>query len=334
MPANQFEFQRGLNQVRFDLQQLDGERHQFVGRQAAMALVHRFGERIGDAGANADHRRLLDAEPDGDRVGSLEADAADVACQTIGIVGHDLDGIDAIGLVDPDGARRADAMAVQEDHDLADDLLLRPGRGDALGAHAARCQSTSRRRSGSALDDVEHLLAEGLDHLLGVDRADAADHAGGEILLDALDRAWCRGAHEARLELLAMGAVVDPFARRSDPLTGRDRGSVANNGHEVAVAARLYPQHAEAVLGIVEGDPLDDAGDYLAIRLGGGGEAAILTVITGTSRLGVASLAGSDASAAIPVRFRLFARSWLLRRSAFDEPDEVGFRRGSAPPAR
>ena len=31
---------------------------------------------------------------------------------------------------------------------------------------------------GLGLDDVEDLLAEGLDHLLGIDRADAPDHAG------------------------------------------------------------------------------------------------------------------------------------------------------------
>ena len=49
---------------------------------------------------------------------------------TTEVVGHDLDGIDAIGLVDPDGARCADAVAVEEDHDLAHDLLLRPGRSD------------------------------------------------------------------------------------------------------------------------------------------------------------------------------------------------------------
>src|ERR1700730_18290483 len=34
------------------------------------------------------------------------------------------------------------------------------------------------------------------------------------VFLDALDGRRRRGAHEARLELLAMGSVVDPFARR------------------------------------------------------------------------------------------------------------------------
>ena len=78
---DQFELQRGLHQLRRDLEQGGGERHQFVTGQTAMALVHRLGQRVGDAGAHPDHRRLVDAEPHRDRIGGLEADAADVARQ-------------------------------------------------------------------------------------------------------------------------------------------------------------------------------------------------------------------------------------------------------------
>jgi hypothetical protein len=43
---------------------------------------------------------------------------------------------------------------------------------------------------GMRLDHVEDLVAKSPDQLPGVDRSDAADHAGREILLDALDRGW------------------------------------------------------------------------------------------------------------------------------------------------
>ena len=73
-----------------------------------------------------------------------------------------------------------------------------------------------------------------------------------------------RGAQEPRLELLAVGAVVDPLAGRRDPLAGRNRGGMADHGHQIAMPARLDPQNAEAVLGIVVGDALDQAGqDFL-----------------------------------------------------------------------
>ena len=231
-----------------------------------MTIVHRFGQRIRDAGTNPDHRRLLDAEPVGDRVSGLEADAADVAREPIGVLGHDLDGVGAIGLVNPNGTRGADAVAVQEDHDLAHDLLLRPGSGDASRPDRANAIDLTHP-IGLGLDDVEHRLAEGLDHFPGVDRPDPADHAGGEILLDALDGTRRRGAHETRLELLAMGPVVDPFPRGGDPFAGGDRRRVADDGDEITMPARLDAQHAEAALGIVEGHPFDGAGEHLAVGL-------------------------------------------------------------------
>jgi hypothetical protein len=40
------------------------------------------------------------------------------------------------------------------------------------------------------LDDVEDPLAEGLDHLLGVDRPDAPHRSGAEVFLDSVDRTW------------------------------------------------------------------------------------------------------------------------------------------------
>ena len=50
-----------------------------------------------------------------------------------------------------------------------------------------------------------------------VDRADPPDHARAEIHLDALDRGQGGGADEQCLELLAVGAVIDPLARRRNP---------------------------------------------------------------------------------------------------------------------
>src|SRR6202035_5024427 len=89
------------------------------------------------------------------------------------------------------------------------------------------------------LDDVEYLLAERANELLGVNRANAPDHAGREILLDAVGRSRGRCPQELGFELLAVGAVIDPFARRRDPLTGRDGSGMAHPGHEVAVPASL-----------------------------------------------------------------------------------------------
>ena len=210
-----------------DLEQLLGKRYQLFRRQAAMSLIHGLGQRIGNSGAHPDHRRLLDAELHGDRVGGLEADAADIARQPIRVLGHDLDGVGTIGLENPHRPRRADTVAVQEDHDFPHRLLLGPGGENAGGANrpdAVDLAQSVRRR----LDDVEHLLAEGAHELLRVNGANAPDHAGREVLLDAVGRIGERGAQEPRFELLAVGAVIDPFARGGDPLTGRNGCGVSH----------------------------------------------------------------------------------------------------------
>ena len=78
-------------------------------------------------------------------------------------------------------------MAMQEQHDLADHLLLGPAGTDAqrpLGPDAGDLLQAF----GRLLDGVEHGRTERLHQLLGIDRADALDHAGAEIALDALQR--------------------------------------------------------------------------------------------------------------------------------------------------
>jgi hypothetical protein len=57
---------------------------------------------------------------------------------------------------------------VKEDHDLPDDLLLRPGVRDPFGSNRADARHLAKP-IGFSLDDVEDLLTEGLDHLLGID---------------------------------------------------------------------------------------------------------------------------------------------------------------------
>ena len=154
-------------------------------------------------------------------------------------------------------------MALQEHHDLADGLLLGPGLDHlrlALGADAIELLQPL----GGLLDHLKHRLAEGLDQLLGKVRADALDHAGAEILLDAFERGGRNDPQVIGLELQAMGLVVDPPAEGFDEFAGGDGGSSAHDGEEIALALDLHPQHTEAALLAMEGDALDGAREALA----------------------------------------------------------------------
>ena len=157
-------------------------------------------------------------------------------------------------------------FACRNSNDLAHHLLFGPAGDDAgcaLGADAAHLAQPI----GLLLDYVEHLLAEAFGQPLGVGWPDAADHAGAEILLDALQRRGRAGLQEWRPELQPVLAVVGPAADGLHELAGRDQGGMANDRHEVPLAARLDPQHAETVVGIVERDPLNQAGEVFCAGL-------------------------------------------------------------------
>jgi hypothetical protein len=105
------------------------------------------------------NRRIFDAESHRDRVGTLETDASDVSGKPIGVLGHDLHGLRAVGLEDANRPGGADPVGVKEDHDLSDDLLLRPGVRDPFGSNRPDARHLSKA-IGLGLDDVEDLLSE------------------------------------------------------------------------------------------------------------------------------------------------------------------------------
>ena len=178
--------------------------------------------------------------------------------QTIWVLGHDLHGIGAISLEDPHRSRRADAVAVQEDHNFANDLLFRPGGSDAAGSDSADASDLTQAL-GLCLDRIEYLFAEGAHKLLGVDWSNAAYHARAEVFLDAVERRRLRGLQKLRLKLLAVGAIVDPLARRRNPLTGRDDRSMPDHRNQFPVSTCLDPQDAKAGFIVVKSHALDRA---------------------------------------------------------------------------
>src|SRR5215469_11727250 len=95
---------------------------------------------------------------------------------------------------------------------------------------------------------------------------DAADHPGAEIFLDPLNRRWRGSLEKCGSELDTVGAVVDPGAARPHELAGRDHRGVADNRDQVALPARFDTEDAEAVLGIMEGEALDETGQELGWR--------------------------------------------------------------------
>src|SRR5947207_2858962 len=261
--------ERALDEARRHLQQRFRERDEFVDRQAAMPIIHRLGERMRDAGAHAHHRGLVDTEPHRDLVGALETDAADIAREPVRILRYQPDRIGTVELVDAHRARGADAVIMQEQHDLADRALRRPVRRDllgALGADAGHAPQPAR----VVLDDLEDRIAEGRDELFRVYRPNTPDHPRAEIFLDRCRARRRRGLQEGGPELQTVGTVIGPAAAGLHEFAGRNQRRVADDRDRLAAAARLDPQHAEAGLPAMKHDPFDEPGENLAVlaRLG------------------------------------------------------------------
>src|SRR5258708_31995885 len=100
-----------------------------------------------------------------DGIGGLEADAPDVTRESIRVLGHDLDGLGAVGLEYPHCPRCTDAVSMQEEHDLPYGLLLGPGGSNSAGAHGADAIARAQP-VGLGLDHVKDLLSECANKLL------------------------------------------------------------------------------------------------------------------------------------------------------------------------
>ena len=67
------------------------------------------------------------------------------------------------------------------------------------------------------------------------------------------------GGDVRRKRALAMGAVVYPAARNSDPFTGGDGCGVPNDSDDVPMSAHFGAQDTKAIFNVVVSDALDQA---------------------------------------------------------------------------
>ena len=149
-------------------------------------------------------------------------------------------------------------MLGQEEHDLADFLLLLPALANPLDPFLADPLDVEQE-VGGRLEDFQRPLLVDADDLGGQLRPDAADRPGGQILLDAFGRGRVGGLEFVGLELLAVFPVHDPLAGGLQMLARRDRGGAADDRHQVLAALDHHLEDGKTILGVVVGDTFDQS---------------------------------------------------------------------------
>src|SRR5712691_9657597 len=90
-------------------------------------IVGKLLEDMADTCLGTDDGVTGNAQPLGQRISSLKANAVDVEGQPIGILLDAGNGLAPVGLVNPHSTSSPDPMGMEENHNLSDDLLCGPG---------------------------------------------------------------------------------------------------------------------------------------------------------------------------------------------------------------
>jgi hypothetical protein len=223
-----------------------------------VAVVGHLAEGVGDAGLDSLGAVVGQAQLAGDLVGGEKADAVDVAGQAVGVVAHDVDAGIAVGLEDAHGVGGADVVALQEEHDLLDGLLLLPGPLDDGGAVHAHAQDLAQAPR-LLLDDAQGVQLEAAHDAPGGHRADALDQARAKVFFDAGGGGGQDGGVALDLELAAVAGVAGPAAMEAQVFAGADVQEVADHGHGIGAALGRELGHGVAILLVIVGDPFDGA---------------------------------------------------------------------------
>ena len=202
----------------------------------------------------------------GDFVGTDEADAIHLVGQGIRVLLHLVDRRRAVVIEDTHGHLAGDAKTLQINHRPAYGAVFLPALDQADGlfmAEAADLEQAIRLFIQHARGVVAKVIDDALGRLLA--------HAGRNAASEKRDHAFFGRGHNlgeaVHTELRAVFGLF-PLADELEALAGIDLGQHANDRERAVargvlrkLAVRLDFDHAVAVVGVVERDPLNRAND-------------------------------------------------------------------------
>ena len=116
---------------------------------------------------------------------------------------------------------------------------------------------------GALFDHHKNLGSKSPNQLLRENRADALHQAAAEIPLDPIGGGGRHCLHGVGFELQPVFPVPDPASFRDQPFPSGHRGQRSHDCRLLSMTFCLDPKHTESAVVVVEGDALDDAGNFL-----------------------------------------------------------------------
>ena len=115
---------------------------------------------------------------------------------------------------------------------------------------------------GTVLDDAQNFSSEPSDQLLCQDWSDPLHQAAAEVTLNPFGCGGRYDLHHRRFKLQPVLFVSDPSTFGNEPFSGGHRRQRSDNGRLFSVPLCLDAEDAKTAFLIVEGDALDQAGDF------------------------------------------------------------------------
>jgi hypothetical protein len=247
--------QAASGELGVDVEQLGCLGDQLGLGQVAVAVLSRLRQGELQAGPDPLGAVVRDAQAAGELVGGLEPDPPHVGGQPIRLPADNLDGVVAVGLVDPHPKRGGHPHPLQEDHDLLDGLLLGPGGGDhggALGAEPRDLDQPAR----PLLDHLQGGRAEVVHDPLGHPGPDPLDQPRAQVAADSLDGCRQDGGVGLDLELTAVLGMAGPPAPQAQALPGLRSQQRTDHGQQITGTSGRHASDGVAGLLVGVGDPL------------------------------------------------------------------------------
>ena len=208
-------------------------------------------------------RLAVAAQTDAERdlVGREEADAVEIVGQPVRVLQDHLDRPVAVLFVDPHRKQRRNAVPLEKGHDLPHHPMLLPGRRDHRQFPGGDAMHLPQPRD-LVLEDLQGIVAEMADDFFRRRRPYPFDQAGAEVFFEGRRRRRFLLDRLVGPELPAELGVDGPGAVELHRRPGEDLGLMDGDGDLLLhVVEGLDPEHRPAGVGVVVGDPADDAAE-------------------------------------------------------------------------